>query len=80
MNFYELCEIENDQVLADVIEFDDGQVIVKWFDSQSLEVHKSLGVFMKMCVTENRKLVEDGVMEVKHQDTEGETDVDSDND
>ena len=64
MNFYTLVNIENDFELAQVIEFDDGQVVVKWSGSiRSLAIHKDLKEFESISLNEKRLLIKDGVME-----------------
>ncbi len=63
MNFYSLVE-KSGKVLADVIEFEDGQVVVKWTGSiGSLVIHKSLNEFKQISLNDNRELIKDGVEE-----------------
>lgn len=58
MQIFMLQDKIKNQILADVIEFDDGQLIVKWRGGvASLVIHKSLDEFKTISVNESRELI-----------------------
>ena len=64
MNFYTLVNIENEVQLADVIEFEDGQVVVKYTNSiTSPKVYENIDEFIHKCVLDGMELWRDGVCE-----------------
>ena len=56
---YQLYDKNQKLVLADVIKFDDDQVIVKWRGHvKSLTIHKSLDEFCTISLNDSRQLIE----------------------
>jgi hypothetical protein len=63
MNIYHLYEkgivnhLGEERIICDVIEFDDGQVVVKWGgEIRSLVIHSNLDEFKKISLNEKREL------------------------
>ena len=57
LSIFDLYENQNEKLIAEVICFDDGQVVVKWKgDVQSLVIHKNMDEFKNISVTGVRVL------------------------
>ncbi len=69
MEFYTLYDSKNEKELAEIVEFDDGQVVVKWNGRISgLIIHKNLEEFKEISLNENRKLIYQGIKELEEDD------------
>ncbi len=69
MEFYTLYDSKNEKELAEIVEFDDGQVVVKWNGKiGSLVIHKNLEEFKEISLNENRKLIYQGIKELEEDD------------
>ena len=63
MNIYHLYEKGKcnehgeEHILCEIIEFDDGQVVVKWAGKiRSLVIHRNLDEFKSISLSENREI------------------------
>ena len=64
MKFYSLIDSKGN-FLADIVEFDDGQVVVKWDGKvKSLVIHKCLQEFIDISVHNGRTLLNEGLEEI----------------
>lgn len=65
MEFYTLIDLKKEKELAQVIEFEDGQVIAKWSGKvNSLIIHKNLQEFKDVSLFKHRILLYEGVQRV----------------
>ena len=64
MEFYSLINIKNEKEIAEVVEFDDGQVVVKWIGKvNGLIIHKNLQEFKDVSLNKSRILLYQGLVE-----------------
>ena len=64
MNFYTLIDLALEIHLADVVEFDDCTIVVKYSDSTTIpKFYNSIGEFINECVNEKVELLKDGVFD-----------------
>ncbi len=69
MEFYTLFDVKKEKELAQVVEFDDGQVVVKWIGRvNGLIIHKSLEEFKEVSLNRNRALIYECVKECDDED------------
>ncbi len=69
MEFYTLYDSKNEKELAEIVEFDDGQVVVKWNGIISgLIIHKNLDEFKEISLVGNRTLIYQGIKELEEDD------------
>jgi len=62
MEFYTLLDVKKEKELAQIIEFDDGQVVAKWSGKvNGLIIHKNLQEFKDVSMLKNRALIYEGV-------------------
>jgi len=62
MEFYSLVDLKKEKELAQIIEFDDGQVVAKWNGRvNGLIIHKNLQEFKDVSLLKNRVLMYEGV-------------------
>ena len=66
MNFYTLIDKKSQSFLADIIEFEDGQVVVKWVDNviSPLIIYDNLSKVIDFYVFEGRELISEGITEI----------------
>ena len=68
MEFYTLYDSKKEKELAEIVEFDDGQVVVKWNGRISgLIIHKNLQEFEEVSLVGNRVLIKQGVKEIEEE-------------
>jgi hypothetical protein len=71
MEFYTLIELKKEKELAQVIEFEDGQVVAKWSGKvNSLIIHKNLQEFKDVSLFKHRILLREGIICVSDIDEE----------
>lgn len=71
MEFYTLYDTKKQKELAEIIEFEDGQVVAKWSGKiGSLIIHKNLQEFKDVSLHKNRILIYDGVQSVCDEEEE----------
>jgi len=66
MEFYTLLDVKKGKELAQIVEFDDGQVVVKWYSKvNGLIIHKNLEEFKLLSLKNyrNRALLHESVKE-----------------
>jgi len=64
MEFYTVVKIENEEIIADLVEFECGQVCVYWYSDKSILVYPYVAEFWNDYINgSNLKLVKDGVDE-----------------
>jgi len=62
MEFYTLIDLKKEKELAQIIEFEDGQVVAKWSGKvNGLIIHKNLQEFKDVSLLKNRALLYEGV-------------------
>ena len=62
MEFYTLLNKKSQKQIADVIEFEDGQVVVKWIGKvNSIVIYQSLDEFKEVSLRPSRLLIHEGV-------------------
>lgn len=70
MEFYSLIDLKKEKELAQIIEFEDGQVVAKWNGRISgLIIHKNLEEFKEVLLVKNRILIKQGVKEIEEENS-----------